>query len=215
MFRRIPAAMAAMQDVGLDLSRLARELENPRFYAGFVLVLLLHVALIWFLASQLAPPRGFEGNTSEMQATLIPSALSSQPRLNAAPEPQLQATITNEVPQPDIEIQEAVRAGSGIGAISAASILPPRPDPAIRNASPALPAAFAKLGGEVEVLLTILVDADGSIGDTRVAKSCGVALLDQMAQSFAKANWRFRAATANGEAVSDWTTVMVKFAPGG
>jgi TonB family protein len=96
-----------------------------------------------------------------------------------------------------------------------ASTLPPRPDPAVRNASPPLPAAFAKIGNEAQVLLTILVNADGSIGDTRVAKSCGVALLDQLAQSFAKANWRFRAATTNGEAVSDWTTVIVRFAPAG
>jgi TonB family protein len=150
-----------------------------------------------------------------MQATLIPSALSSQPRLNTAPEPRLQTTITNEVPRPDIEIQAAVRAGSGIGAISAAIILPPRPDPAIRNASPALPTAFVKLGSEVEVLLTILVNSDGSVGDARVARSCGEALLDQLAQSFAKANWRFRAAAANGLPVSDWATVMVKFAPAG
>jgi hypothetical protein len=51
------------------------------------------------------------------------------------------------------------------------------------------------------------------IPETRVAKSSGMALLDQLAQSFAKTNWRFRAATANGAAVPDWTTVLVRFVP--
>jgi hypothetical protein len=108
---------------------------------------------------------------------------------------------------------EAVSCFGAIVAISATRNLPSRPDPANRNASPALLVAFTKIGSEPEVLFTIPANADGSIGETHAAKSCGVALLDQLAQSFAKANWRFRAATANGEAVSAWTTVIVKFAP--
>jgi len=212
MFGRILAATQAVREISLEFPRLTRAFENPRIYASLTLVLLLHAALIWLLASQLSMPGKIQGTASETLVALIASAPPSQPKLNPVPEPQLQTPIVSEVPQPDIEIVDSAPAG-GIGAISAASILPPRPDPAIRNASPTLPAAFVKIGNQAQVLLTVLVNADGSIGDTRVAKSCGVALLDQLAQSFAKANWRFRAATANGEAVSDWTTIMVKFSP--
>jgi len=211
MLARAVAEVKSIRGTVMIFPGFARKLENPNVYASLGLVLLLHIALIWLLASQLILPRNVAGITNEIQATLIP--LGTHPKPDSVPESQFQTAIVSEVPAPDIQIQDATPVGGGIGAISTAMILPPRPDPAIRNASPGLPAEFAKVGNAAEVLLTILVNADGSVGEARVAKSCGVALLDQLAQSFAKANWRFRAATANGEAVSAWTTVIMKFAP--
>jgi TonB family protein len=208
MFERILAETRGLRAMGQTL---ARRLENPQLYVSLALVLLLHVAVIWALASALFQPPA-QADWPWTDVAMISSA--SQPKLDPVPEPQLQAAVSEEVAPPDIEIQDSA---PPTGAISAATtiILPPRPDPAIRNANPTLPAALAKVGSQAEVLLTILVEADGSIGDARVAKSSGTALLDQLAQNFAKANWRFRAATANGAAVADWTTVLVKFAPAG
>jgi TonB family protein len=214
MFWRIVSKTKAMQETYVVFPRLAGKLESGRLYVSLALVLLLHVVLIWLVASQLGLSRTPEGPARVTQVVLIASASAKSPVPEPVPEPRLTAVL-NEVSSPDIEILDASPASSGEGAISTDTILPPRPDPAIRNGNPALPAAFAELGSEVQVLLTVLVNANGSIGETRVAKSCGVVLLDQLAQTFAKANWRFRAATANGAAVSDWTTVMVKFAPAG
>ena len=90
----------------------------------------------------------------------------------------------------------------------------PRLDPAFRNASPLLPAGHAKDAETAQVTLTILVTPDGRVGDARVAKSSGQAMLDQIALAFAKAKWHFRAALQAGRPVQDWTTVLVRFAPG-
>jgi periplasmic protein TonB len=211
MFERILAETRGLRSIGRTL---AHRLENPQFYVSLALVLLLHLALIWALASALVLPRGPQPDGRWAEVALVGSPPASQPKPDPVPEPQLQVAVSEAVAPPDIEIQEPASPAGAVGAGSAV-ILPPRPDPAIRNVNPALPAALAKIGSQAEVLLTILVEADGSIGDARVAKSSGTALLDQLAQNFAKANWRFRAATANGAAVADWTTVLVKFAPAG
>jgi periplasmic protein TonB len=212
MFARLFAMVKSARGA-VSFPNLAHKLESHSTFANLGLVLALHVVLIWLLASQLAQPMGLPGTKPYTQVALIASVLPSQPKPYPVPEPQFATAITSEVTPPNIEIQETAPATGSIGTTPAATILPPRPDPAIRNVNPALPTAFAKTANRAEVLLTILVNADGSIGEARVVKSCGVALLDQLAQTFAKANWRFRPATANGEAVSDWTTVMVKFAP--
>jgi TonB family protein len=64
--------------------------------------------------------------------------------------------------------------------------------------SPKLPASFAKDAALPDVILTVRVEADGSISDTRIARSSVQAILDQLAAQFARARWRFCAATQSG-----------------
>jgi TonB family protein len=189
---------------------LARRLENPRAWLGWAAVLLLHLAVIWAFASGIIAPRGDNGVGPEMKVALLDTQTASS-KVEPVPEPQLQAADPAPDPVPEPQIDVAAAATNGAPGASMADILPPRPDPAFQNASPNLPAGHAQ--NAVQVMLTILVAADGSISDTRIAQSCGEAALDNMAAAFARAKWRFRAAMQQGRPVADWTTVLVRFAP--
>jgi TonB family protein len=189
------------------------ERSVPGKYWAWALVALLHLGVIWLLSTGFALPPGWGPSGPELRVSLV-GAPSVAPRPDPPPEPEMQAVDTTgpavEAPQIDVEITPP----AGQTGITQADILPPRPDPAFLNASPSMPSGHAK-AIPVEVMLTILVAADGSVRDARVAKSSGEAMLDQLAMAFTKAKWRFRAALQAGHPVQDWTTVLVRFAPAG
>jgi TonB family protein len=189
---------------------LAARFENPRLYAAAAAVIALHLVAIWFLAVGLVMPRGDGGAGREMQVALVPNAVPASAKIDPVPEPQMQAAdpVGPAIAEPQIEIDTSAPAAGA----SQAAILPPRPDPAFQNGSPKLPASFAKDAVLPDVILTVQVEADGSISDTRIARSSGQAMLDRLAAQFAKAKWRFRAAMQSGKPVADWTTVLVRFA---
>jgi TonB family protein len=214
VLQQVFADMVDMAGRAGDIRLLARRLENPRLYGAWAAVLLLHVAVIWILAAGIVMPRGTNGAGHEISVVFVAPGAVAPPKYDPVPEPTMQVADTaSEITAPEIEVQDAP--SSPMMGQSSADILPPRPDPAFRNVSPALPASFAKLASQAQVMLTILVAPDGSVSDARVAQSSGQSALDQMAAAFAKAKWRFRAATQNGAAVPDWTTVLVRFAPAG
>jgi TonB family protein len=194
---------------------LAARFDNPRLYAAAAAVIALHLIAIWFLAVGLVMPRGDEGTGREMQVALVPNAAPASAKIDPVPEPQMQAADPTgpAITEPQIEIDTA--APVGMAGVSQAAILPPRPDPTFQNGSPKLPASFARDAALPDVILTVRVEADGSISDTRIARSSGQAFLDQLAAQFARAKWRFRAAMQSGKPVADWTTVLVRFAHAG
>jgi TonB family protein len=197
----------------LDIRVLVQRLENPRLYVAWAAVFLLHVAFIWMLTVGIVAPSGALKSGVEVQMVLVAPGPLMPPKSDPVPEPQMQAPEASDDPPPDIEIQaSAPMAASGL---SPAAILPPRPDPVFHNASPPAPETFAQMANGVQAMLTVLVAADGSVSDARVAQSSGQSVLDQLAIAFAKAHWRFRAAMQNGTPIADWTTVLVRFAPPG
>lgn len=106
------------------------------------------------------------------------------------------------------------RAGPADGAHSPyAVILPPRPDPQLPNAAPALPpdAHGLAASGPVIVVIRAMVLENGSIGDASVADSCGRRELDAFALRQVKEHWHFLPAVSNGRAVRNWVTVEVLF----
>jgi TonB family protein len=189
-----------------------RKLENPRLYLACAAVLLLHIAAIWILATGIVLTRGAGAPAPEMHVALVGSAPSAVQRMEPPPEPEMRTADSMEQPVEAPQIDAQTMAPGGAPGASTADILPPRPDPSFQNASPSLPAGHAKPGGPMEVMLTILVEADGSVRDARVAKSSGETVLDRLAIAFTKAKWRFRAALQQGHPVADWTTVLVRFA---
>lgn len=187
---------------------------DPRRYAASAAVVLVHLVLIWIVATNILMPHGNGDSTREMQLTL-PSLPAAPPQtMEAVPDPAMQtADATQPEPMPpQIEVDTQP---TGATISGQADILPPRPDPAKQNASPALPAQYAKPGAVAQVTLTILVDARGAVAETKIAISSGQPALDQIAATFARANWHFRAALQAGQPVADWTTVIVRFLPKG
>jgi hypothetical protein len=89
--------------------------------------------------------------------------------------------------------------------------LPPRPDPARANLSPASPFAGAIGSHKLVVLLRAFVLVDGSVGETRVTGSCGLPMLDVVAAAFVRANWHFLPAMEHGHPKPQWTMLEVSF----
>jgi protein TonB len=96
-------------------------------------------------------------------------------------------------------------------AVAAAASAPPPPAPppiestravASEWSPPAYPERARARGVEGEVTVEVEVGADGSVGDVRVVRSSGSALLDRAAERAVRL-WRFRPATEGGVAVAD------------
>lgn len=79
------------------------------------------------------------------------------------------------------------------------------------NPPPIYPPAARRRGIEGEVVLRVLVSADGRARSVEIAKSSGSDLLDEAARN-ALARWRFRPAMQSGVAVDGKATVPVRFA---
>ena len=70
--------------------------------------------------------------------------------------------------------------------------------------------ACSQVGGTVELLVT--VGPDGAPTDIQVARSSKVEALDAAAQTAVR-NWKFKAATRNGQPTTSKLQVPVKFTP--
>ncbi|MCX7230112.1 MAG: energy transducer TonB [Burkholderiales bacterium] len=71
------------------------------------------------------------------------------------------------------------------------------------NAPPPYPAAARRMGEQGEVRLDVHVGVDGSVIDVQVRASSGSPALDRSAMDAVR-RWRFRPATVDGQAVSEW-----------
>lgn len=72
------------------------------------------------------------------------------------------------------------------------------------------PEEAAKKNLEGVATVSVLVDANGRVEETRIAKTSGHAVLDDEAL-IAVARVRWQAGRKDGQAVSSWTTVPVEF----
>jgi protein TonB len=70
--------------------------------------------------------------------------------------------------------------------------------------------ACSQVGGTVELLVT--VGPDGTPTDIRVARTSKVEVLDAAAQAAVR-NWKFKAATRNGQPTTSKLQVPVRFTP--
>jgi TonB family protein len=173
--------------------------ENAAVIAG---VVLLHVLFLWVIALSLRTSRP-RGEERELQVRLLPVEPRAETPIRL-PQPTLVASI------PTISFDEEQPSGT-IAAASSAMVLAPRPDPGHPNPPPTLVAlgAAAKQGA-LDIMLRILVLADGSISDAKVLASSGQPDMDAAAIGYVKANWRFIPAMLSGTAVEYWTTIRVK-----
>jgi protein TonB len=80
----------------------------------------------------------------------------------------------------------------------------------LHNPPPAYPAAARRLGEQGQVLLRVLVGADGAAERVEVGTGSGSARLDRAAVE-AVQRWRFVPARQGAEAVAAWVTVPIHF----
>ncbi|MBK1718705.1 TonB family protein [Thiocystis violacea] len=87
---------------------------------------------------------------------------------------------------------------------------PSSPAAYLNNPSPGYPDAARRLRQEGTVHLRVLVNASGRAGEVAIANSSGVASLDQAALRAVR-RWRFKPARQNGQAITAWVRVPIRF----
>jgi TonB family protein len=189
---------------------LARLWKGRARYASGTAVVVLHVFLVWVLGTAILRP-GENSDTAQILVSLIAPSSEAKASEQSPPEPQLLSIdpSADSIAEPQIEIQKSAPAVYGI---SSAYIVPPRPDPSAPNTNPRFPDGRPKGALAAQVILKLLVGADGRVEDARVARSSGQSELDALAVEFTKARWHFLPALQGGRMVEDWTTVLVHFA---
>lgn len=90
--------------------------------------------------------------------------------------------------------------------------MPPQPLGGLQAVIAAIryPEEALKKNWEGVVMVAVLVDAQGRVEETRIAKSSGYGALDDEAL-IAVARVRWQAGRKDGKPISSWTTVPVEF----
>lgn len=183
----------------------------------------LHVAVIYLVATGLGIVPKLE-MPKEMYGTVI-----DEPRPPDDPPPPVEPEVVDRreiiVPTPEfVPIDPDVTANS-IAAVANDDppLVPPvdvvpqpqvrgvRLDPKYPLTQPAYPAASVRGNQEGVVEIEVFVLPNGRVGDARIHRSTGHALLDQAAIDEAKRRWRLLPATRDGEPFAQWHRLRVVF----
>ncbi|EXJ14931.1 energy transducer TonB [Imhoffiella purpurea] len=97
------------------------------------------------------------------------------------------------------------RSGKGGAAAGASS-----PAAYLNNPAPGYPGSARRQRQEGTVHLRVLVNAKGRPGEVRIATSSGVSSLDQAALRAVR-RWRFKPAQRNGQPISAWVRIPIRF----
>ena len=94
----------------------------------------------------------------------------------------------------------AVKRGAGDAEASPPAPMPPRPAAILAHVAPRYPSLARRRGIEGNVKLSVVIEADGSIGSIEVVESSGSAVLDRAAVAAVR-EWEFRPAEVRGHPV--------------
>lgn len=191
-------------------------------YSGLVGVVVLHVAVIYLLASGLGKSV-IHTITKPVETKVIEEA-QAKPEEPPPPPPKFEAPPPEFVPPPEISVaSEAAPATTAIRAVQnkvatpkpapppPAAVVPPRSDPRRPNGLPPYPPTSRRLGEQGVVTLQLYIDERGRVVEAKVEKSSGFPRLDEAAVKEAKRNWRFIPAKRGSEAVPMWMSLNVRF----
>lgn len=101
-------------------------------------------------------------------------------------------------------------AGTATGQERAASSGPTSPAAYLNNPAPGYPDTARRARQEGTVSLRVLVTSGGRASEVQLAGSSGVSSLDQAAIRAVR-RWRFTPARQNGQAISAWVRVPIRF----
>ncbi|MBS0366633.1 MAG: energy transducer TonB [Proteobacteria bacterium] len=192
--------------------------------AVFVAIILLHIFVIWALATGLAK------RAMEMVAPPIEVALAEEQKKDDTPPPPPPPEMERppvEVPPPDINIDVPVESNSTAivdttdKPVRAAPPPPPRVIPGtpisagrgLPSTDDYYPSSARRLGQEGLVGINLCVGPDGKLSQPpTVSKSSGTASLDEAAIKWAQASsGHWRPATEEGKPVSKCSNLPVRF----
>lgn len=186
--------------------------------AGIVFVALLHVVLIYAIASGLAM-KFVKALPAELNAQVIqPQQEEHQP---PPPKPALQLPNLPAIPPPQINVQQQQTQSPPITVqTTTAPAGPANNSPVATQAKgitsthsiPPYPETSRRLGKQGTVVLKVMIDADGSVTDAQVEQSSGVQDLDTAAVEWVKSHWKYKPATGtSGQPIASVSEAAVKF----
>lgn len=189
--------------------------------AGFGAVILLHVAVIYALQTGLAQSV-VEVIRGPIETKIIEEVkpVDKEP---PPPPPKFDQPPPPFVPPPEIAIDYPAESSTTAITNVQAKVAVPAPAPKApslpdtppqstkRNSQPEYPPSSRRAGEEGTVILLLLVQENGRVGEAKVDKSSGFTRLDEAAKKEAERNWRFKPATKDGKPVAAWTKVAVTF----
>jgi protein TonB len=183
----------------------------------------LHVAVIYLVATGLGiTPTMIP---TKMVGTIIPSEDPQDPVPPPIGPPKPENNLTVHFPEPYAPLPDLTDANASItGQASPDPVpLPPietAPGPLLTSVrmdarfpltQPPYPPGAVRAEQEGAVEMEVYVLPNGRVGDARVVKSTGYALLDQAALDEAKRRWRLQPATRDGAPYAQWHRLRVVF----
>ncbi|HEY5338208.1 MAG TPA: energy transducer TonB [Rhizomicrobium sp.] len=183
---------------------------SPRRFISVGVVALLHVIVIYALASGLAAQL-VDKIPQDIKADIIKDKPPDMPKAPPPPPPDLVKPPPPFIPPPDIVIANDAPTNT-ITAVTNVVQPPAPPKPAAVPATLAAgrgnncasryyPPLAVRLNHEGSTILTVHIGANGSVSAAEVGTSSGFSELDQAAVQCVTAQWRFTPATQNGAPV--------------
>jgi protein TonB len=202
--------------------------KNRKRMMAFALVVIIHVAFVYVLASGLGK-KVVEVVMGPVETKLI-EELPEEDEEPPPPPPEIE-TPPPYVPPPEISIDIPVdnsntTAISNVTSERPVAAPPPPPKPVekqvvkvppstqgkgARITQPEYPPSSRRAGEEGTVTLAVLVQENGRPGEVKVAKSSGFPKLDEAAVKEVQRNWRFVPGKEDGKPVAMWHTFAVTF----
>ena len=184
------------------------------------LVVLVHVLLLWFLATMPNLPTSAHQEMSVSFAA-VPSpsqATPAEPKPEPAAKPKpVERRVTPEVVTPIVPAETPVPtevSSAPPQPVTAPPSLPDRePDyqaAYLNNPVPAYPMVARRMGWQGRVVLSVEVLASGLPGQVKLHQSSGHDVLDNAAMQAVR-GWRFVAARQSGQIVDKWFLVPIPF----
>lgn len=200
------------------------------------LVVLVHVLLLWFLATMPSLPNPVHHEMSVSIATMpnppqaapVESEPKPEPVVKPKPDQPRSVQPTSEIATP-VAIATSVASAETDAPAAESSSAPPQPVNAspslpgsgpdrepdyqaayLNNPVPAYPMVARRMGWQGRVVLNVEVLASGLPGQVKLHQSSGHDVLDNAALQAVR-GWRFAAARQGGQVVSKWFLVPIPF----
>lgn len=209
-----------MQQPDHDLRAFQSNPFAPRRFVAIGVVILVHVVVIWALATGLAQ-NFIKRLPQEFKAQVVKEAPPPKEKAPPPPPPQLNKPPPPYVPPPEINISEPSNSTNSITVQSKVRTAPPPPAPPAQivgpraiestHTKPPYPPISARLGEHGTVLMMVTIGTDGSVLNVTIQKSSGYSRLDDAAKNWVKDHWRYNPATQNGKPIVSRTLVRYTF----
>ena len=197
-----------------DLRPFQASVASPRRFISVGLVALLHVVIIYALATGLAANLVSKLPT-ELKAEVVEQKPPEQEKTPPPPPPDLAKPPPPFVPPPDINIQSEAPATNAISNVQSrrpapVAIVPPKPAGRSHSCYSGYPPISKRLNEQGRVVVQLTVEANGSVSNPKLVKSSGYSRLDDAALRCVS-YWHYHPATQAGKPIAVTTKAAIDY----